>query len=296
MADSKRPVLFGEVLYDCFPDGQAVLGGAPFNVAWHLQGFGLAPLFISRVGDDPLGHRVRDAMHKHGMDASGLQLDSAHPTGKVTITLTENSHSFDIMADQAYDYIARDALPPLPDTALFYHGSLAARSPVAAHTLAFLCERFANRRLVDVNLRSPWWQQATVLKLVKGAWLAKLNDEELLQLVPNAAGDAMRIQQLIAQAGLQLLLITRGAAGAELHTADGDSFLVTPDAGTGVVDTVGAGDALTSVLIAGVLQGWPYRETLERAQVFASAIVGRRGAIVEEPEFYDPYNEAWGLT
>jgi fructokinase len=95
---------------------------------------------------------------------------------------------------------------------------------------------------------------------------------------------------------LQLLLITRGAAGAELHTADGDSFLVTPDAGTGVVDTVGAGDALTSVLIAGVLQGWPYRETLERAQVFASAIVGRRGAIVEEPEFYHPYNEAWGLT
>ncbi len=58
MADIERPVIFGEVLYDCFPDGQAVLGGAPFNVAWHLQGFGRAPLFISRVGDDPLGHHV----------------------------------------------------------------------------------------------------------------------------------------------------------------------------------------------------------------------------------------------
>jgi fructokinase len=33
-------VVFGEVLIDEFPDGQRVLGGAPFNVAWHLTAFG----------------------------------------------------------------------------------------------------------------------------------------------------------------------------------------------------------------------------------------------------------------
>jgi len=37
------PVLFGEILFDRFPDGREVLGGAPFNVAWHLRGFGLDP-------------------------------------------------------------------------------------------------------------------------------------------------------------------------------------------------------------------------------------------------------------
>ena len=47
-----RPAVFGEVLFDCFADGTRVLGGAPFNVAWHLQAFGEAPLFVSRVGDD----------------------------------------------------------------------------------------------------------------------------------------------------------------------------------------------------------------------------------------------------
>ena len=45
-----RPVVFGEVLFDRFDDGSSVLGGAPFNVVWHLQGFGLDPLLISRVG------------------------------------------------------------------------------------------------------------------------------------------------------------------------------------------------------------------------------------------------------
>lgn len=296
MADSERPVIFGEVLYDCFPGGQAILGGAPFNVAWHLQGFGLEPLFISRVGDDPLGHRVRDAMHTHGMDTSGLQLDSSHPTGQVTITLSDNSHHFDIVPDQAYDYIEREALPPLPETALFYHGSLAARSPVSAQTLAFLCARYTSRRLVDVNLRSPWWQREQVLELVNGAWLVKLNDEELLQLVPDVEDDTSRMQHLIRHAQLQLLLVTRGAAGAEMLTATGDSFRVEPDAVTAVVDTVGAGDALTSVLILAVSLGWPYGQALERSQAFASAIVGRRGAVVEEPGFYQPFIDAWGLS
>ena len=32
-------LVFGEVLFDDFGDN-VVLGGAPFNVAWHLQGFG----------------------------------------------------------------------------------------------------------------------------------------------------------------------------------------------------------------------------------------------------------------
>jgi fructokinase len=272
MVDIERPVIFGEVLYDCFPDGQAILGGAPFNVAWHLQGFGLAPLFISRVGDDPLGHRVRDAMHRHGMDTSGLQLDSSHPTGKVTITLSGKDHSFEI------------------------HGSLAARSPVSAQTLAFLRARYTSRRLVDVNLRSPWWEDKQVLDLIDAAWLAKLNDEELLRLVPGEKDDATRMQRLIGDARLQLLVVTRGAAGAELLTSGGDRFRVTPDPVAGVVDTVGAGDALTSVLMLGVLQGWPYREILERSQAFASVIVGCRGAIVEDPGFYQPFIDEWGLT
>ncbi len=296
MVDIERPVIFGEVLYDCFPDGQTILGGAPFNVAWHLQSFGQSPLFISRVGDDAHGHRVRDAMHKHGMDSCGLQLDSSHPTGKVTITLSDNSHSFEILPDQAWDYIDQDALPPIPETALFYHGSLAARNPVSAQTLTFLRARYTARLLVDVNLRDPWWQREQVLGLVNGAWLAKLNDEELLQLTPDAEDDATRMQQLIVNAGLQLLLVTRGAAGAELLTAGTDSFHVSPDSVTGVVDTVGAGDALTSVLILALLQSWPYQQALERAQAFASAIVGRRGAIVEEPGFYQPFIEEWGLT
>jgi len=34
--DPDSLLVYGEVLFDLFDDGQEVLGGAPFNVAWHL--------------------------------------------------------------------------------------------------------------------------------------------------------------------------------------------------------------------------------------------------------------------
>ena len=291
-----RPVIFGEVLYDCFPEGEVVLGGAPFNVAWHLQGLGVSPLFISRVGDDPLGHRVRDIMEQRGMSTAGLQLDSAHPTGKVNISLSAGSHSFDILPEQAYDYIADDALPPLPDEALFYHGSLAARNPVSARTLSLLCDRLDNNRLVDVNLRAPWWQRDAVLNMLQGARLVKINNEELWELAPAASDDSASMRQLIESAGLKELVVTRGAGGAELMTGSGEIYRVAPETTTKVVDTVGAGDALTSILILGLLHEWSYPVILERAPVLASAIVGHRGATVEAAECYRPFVATWEVS
>jgi fructokinase len=80
-----RPVVVGEVLFDVFPDDDRILGGAPFNVAWHLQAFGLDPLLITRIGDDADGTAVVDAMSSWGMDLSGVQTDAGAPTGEVRV-------------------------------------------------------------------------------------------------------------------------------------------------------------------------------------------------------------------
>ena len=84
-----RPILFGEVLFDRFPDGSVVLGGAPFNVAWNLQALGLSPLLISRIGDDDLGDRILAAMESRGMAIDGIQRDRRHPTGTVEVSLQD---------------------------------------------------------------------------------------------------------------------------------------------------------------------------------------------------------------
>ena len=124
---TKPLFIFGEVLFDCFPDGREVLGGAPFNVAWHLQAFGQSPLFVSSVGDDEEGRHIREAMSSWGMRLEGLQFDPEHPTGRVTVTLEGGEPSYDIVADTAYDFIDPNALPS-GEPGLIYHGSLALRS------------------------------------------------------------------------------------------------------------------------------------------------------------------------
>ena len=58
----REGLIFGECLFDHFPDGDRV-GGAPLNVARHLWALGQQPLLVSRVGQDGEGARVRDLLH-----------------------------------------------------------------------------------------------------------------------------------------------------------------------------------------------------------------------------------------
>ena len=292
---AQRPVIFGEVLFDHFPDGSVVLGGAPFNVAWHLQAFGMEPLFISRVGNDALGRTIRDTMHAWEMDTSGLQLDSAHPTGSVDIRIENGEPGYDIVDNQAYDFIDPAAMPPLPDCALLYHGSLAVRNAGSGRALQQLQQGRELQRLVDINLRSPWWQRETVMSLLRGACWIKLNEVELALLVPEVETLQAQMQHLQECCAARLLIVTCGAAGAMVLTSGGEEFRVEPQGHSEVIDTVGAGDAFTSVMLLGLLRGWGVPLMLEHAQAFASAITGVRGATHNDPGFYQPFIENWKL-
>ncbi len=293
-APDPRPVVFGEVLFDCFPDGSRVLGGAPFNVAWHLQAFGLSPLFVSRVGDDAPGAAIREAMIGWGMDLSGLQSDANHPTGTVQVSIRDNEPSFDIVADRAYDHIAADEIPSLEKPSVLYHGTLALRSPVSSAALAALRRRIDAPVFVDVNLRPPWWYPERLPEILDRATWVKINHHELAALVPEESQASRRAEALRQRFGLDLLLVTRGSEGATAYLPSGETASVIPTAGARVVDTVGAGDAFASVLLQGLIRAWPLAVTLQRAQAFASAIVGVRGAVSTDRGFYQPFAEAWG--
>lgn len=293
MRSGKTPIVFGEVLFDCFPDGSRVLGGAPFNVAWHLRGFGESPLFVSRVGDDEAGREVRAAMADWGMDASGLQVDEAHPTGMVQITLHDGEPHYEIVADQAYDHVSVDRLPGIEAPAFLYHGSLALR---AAGNRAALAELLGRHRLpvfLDVNLRPPWWSQDELTAMLDRATWLKLNADELIKLEPGGDNLTARVRNLRDRYGLEQVVVTRGGEGALALDARLEKVSVQPEAALEVVDTVGAGDAFASVLMLGLLRGWPLQVSMRRAQSFASSVVGLRGATVADPAFYRRHLEMW---
>ncbi len=289
-----RPVIYGEVLFDCFPDGSRVLGGAPFNVAWHLQGFGLRPVFVSRVGSDALGDEVVSVMAEWGMDVDCVQRDPVHPTGRVEVSLDGGQPSYTILPDQAYDFIEPPALEE-EGYSLLYHGTLIERGPVSGKTLARLHRQSGLSPFMDVNLREPWWERGAVMAGVRRARWVKLNDEEL-EALSGCSLDREQLrpsaERLRAEAGLDLLVVTLGADGAWILSPQGAHF-GEPVEVEEVADTVGAGDAFSSVVLLGLLRGWRVPVILDRALQFAARICTQRGATRADPALYEEYLQRW---
>jgi len=292
MTSTAKPIIFGEALFDCFDSGEQVLGGAPFNIAWHLQALGDAPYFITKVGQDVLGKQIIDQACQWGMTTESLQTDAKHPTGQVKIKIIDGEPHYDICPDSAYDFIDNSPMPERPQQGLFYHGSLALRHPHSRQSFETLVANGQYQLFMDVNLREPWWQKASLLKWMESARWIKLNHHELHQLgfsnplIKNAMLD---FQQQFPNAQL---IVTRGEAGTIVLTQDGHFFEHTPPNINKIIDTVGAGDAFTAIYIHGLISNWPIEETLKIAQAFASQIIGIRGAISTDPKLYKTFQTA----
>ena len=293
MYKRSSPVIYGEVLYDCFPDGNVVLGGAPFNVAWHCQAFGLNPIFISRVGSDQKGEQIKQAMHAWGMTTEGLQLDDIHPTGIVDVKFNNAEPAYDIVKDSAWDFIDHESLPKLDEDTVLYHGSLVLRNDISANTLSYLKEMTRAPVFVDINLRAPWWDIGVINKIISDCRWLKLNEEELGLIMSEGVVIEEKMKKLLSLKALDMLIVTQGEKGVLVADSNGDFHSFSPELTADVVDTVGAGDSFSSVLLLGQYRNWPLQTTLLRAQQFASAVVGVQGATINDKEFYKPFIEAW---
>lgn len=285
--------IIGEVLFDLFPDGRQILGGAPFNVAWHLEAFGQHPDFISRVGSDVMAQSIRSAMLAWGMDTANLQTDSKHPTGTVEVTICNGEPSYTILNNQAYDFIDARQLNPNQHYRIIYHGTLALRHRQTAQTVNTLKTRHTGKVFIDVNLREPWWQIEQVKQgLVTANWL-KLNHDELMRLTPRQNTLQATMQRFMARYPLEILIVTCGDQGAIALTHSGEFIETVPRRNLTIVDTVGAGDAFSAVFLLGLQLDWPLPLIMNRAQDFASALLSRKGATVQDIGFYQPFIDQW---
>lgn len=294
-----RAVLVGEVLFDHFPDGTRVLGGAPFNVAWHLQGFGGDPLLVTALGEDGEGAEIQERMEAWGMTRKGVQLDPDRPTGRVEVSLTDGSPSFQIVPDQPWDHVAADPAREAVTgevVGLVYHGTLALREPPTQEALDAVLHRTEAPVFLDVNLRTPWWTKERVEAAMARATWVKLSHDELEELSGRPAGetDACRAtaHAFARGRGIPNLIVSRGDRGALWVTEDG-SVLQTEAPEVEVVDTVGAGDGLSAVLCMGILHGWTPEVTLERAVAFAADICRTRGATEGDLSLYERHVRRW---
>ncbi|MCK5416240.1 carbohydrate kinase [Candidatus Parcubacteria bacterium] len=286
---NKKVLIIGEVLFDRFSNGVKVLGGAPFNVAWSLKGFGLNPLLISRVGDDENGKEIIKTMKNWELDISGIQIDKNHPTGAVNIEMKGNNHTFDILANQAYDFIDFEKINDLilkNDIKLLYNGSLSLRTNKTYNDYFEFKKEINISNFLDVNLRKPWYDIQKIKKLINIANYVKLNNEELIEItgIKNENIDKLA-QKFFEKNNFKMLILTKGNNGATIFTKD--KILNKPSVKKEkFIDSVGAGDAFSSVVIYGIINNWKLDKILKVALKFSSQICCIKGAVIKDKKFY----------
>lgn len=293
--NNKSITVFGEVLFDHFPDGSTILGGASFNVAWHLQAFGQSPDFISRVGCDLEGKQIQSAMQSWGMTTHHLQQDLTYPTGQVKVSFYNGEPTYAIVANQAYDFIAATNLDKVNREGILYHGTLAVRSETAKRTLTRIKSCHQGKRFIDINLRQPWWNTIDVAQLIADAGWLKLNLHEVHALENKKIDSRAFMELYLTRYALDGIVVTCGESGASAMTRNGNFYSVMPKPSVALVDTVGAGDAFSSVILLGINLNWNFELTMKRAQDFASAITRQPGAIVDDVNFYKPFLKEWAI-
>lgn len=294
-------VAFGETLVDQFHD-RDVLGGAPFNVSCHLAALGVRPVLVTRAGKDAAGVMLQRAMAKRGLDRRGVQTDPVRPTGRVMVTEDADGHRFDILPEQAYDHIHASlarmvGLSVHPE--LVYFGTLSQRSEESRRALRDLLGAVTACAFLDINLRDPWVDVDTVRWSLTRASVVKLNEDELLRVgrLLELDGDTPAALAAVLRSAfdLQQVVVTAGPAGAWALDPAGRLESVTGKPLHPIIDTVGAGDGFAAVSMLGMLRGWSTADTMLRADAFARALCGIRGAVPESQTFYAPFRRDWQL-
>jgi 2-dehydro-3-deoxygluconokinase len=257
----------------------ATHGGAESNACVALARAGLRVAWISRLGADHAGARIRDALEHEGVDLRWVATDAAHPTGLMfrdraggLAYLRTGSAASRIDAPDLEDVPVEDA------RAVLVTGITAMLGPGPQRAAITLLDRARGIRVVDPNLRPGLWGSDRAAELIRPLLErcdVLIGGEHELGVLADGA-DAEGIARACAALGPSEVVLKRGAGGLAALGPDGVWLELTP---VPVIehDPVGAGDACNAAYLAARLDGVDVADALKAGAVAGAAAAGLLG-------------------
>ncbi len=290
----------GRVSVDLYPEQVGVplaevrtfrkmLGGSPTNVAVAAARLGRRSAVVTRVGDDPFGDYVRQALAGFGVDASRV---GTHPTLRTPLAFCEifppdhfpllfyrepKAPDLELELDEA-----EAAAVPL----LWTTGTGLSQQPSRSRTRAALQARGRRRFTVhDLDYRAMFWTSAEQAghwnrEALAHATVAVGNTEEVAVALGEELEPADAAVALL-DLGLDLAIVKLGGDG--VLGATREESVVVPAFDVEVVNGLGAGDAFGGALCHGLLSEWPLERTLRFANAAGALVAGRLGCSDDMP-------------
>ncbi len=245
-------------------------GGCAVNAATALAQFGLPVEVIGKVGADPFGDFLVNAMQERGIGTRGVMRDSEAGTSATMVMVEPDGerrfvHYIGANARLTLDDIDMD----LVNEASILHvgGSLVMPGIDGEPTAEIL--RQARAAEVTTFLDTVWDDTGGWMTLLEPSlpyidyFIPSLPEAQAITGM-NEPGDVARA---LIDHGAGTVALKMGADGCLVLSADNESIRL-PAFDVQVVDATGAGDAFAAGFIAGIWQDW----SLEKTAHFASAV------------------------
>ncbi|WP_101297827.1 carbohydrate kinase family protein [Halegenticoccus soli] len=303
-----RVLVAGETLVDFLPESTGPLssvesfsrrpGGAPANVAVGLARLDAELAFWTRIGEDPFGDFLADALAEQGVPGTYVERDSEAKTTLAFVSLGEDAdREFSFYRERAAD--TRMEPGAIPDDELADFGwvhfdvlsldtepsrsaalDLASRARDAGATVSF-----------DPNARPERWTDFSYAQEAREGFaladVVKATPEDLREA--GFEGDAPDLARAVCEHGPHTALVTLGGEGSYAYaTADapwaaGETETTHGGYDVEPVDTTGAGDAFTAGVVAALSEGKPLADALAFGNAVAALTTTAAGAMTALP-------------
>jgi 5-dehydro-2-deoxygluconokinase len=293
----------GRVSVDLYPEQVGVplarvrtfrkmLGGSPTNVAVAAARLGRRASVITKVGADPFGDYVREALEEFGVDATRV---GTHPTLRTPLAFCElfppdrfpllfyrEPKAPDLELEAVDLELGEVAAVPL----FWTTGTGLSQEPSRSATLTALRSRGGRPVTVhDLDYREVVWpsrQEAAQWnrEALSYATVAVGNGEEVAVVVGEEL-PPLEAAHALLELGPALAIVKLGPAG--VLGATRDESVVVPPAPIVVLNGLGAGDAFGGALCHGVLEGWELERTLRFANAAGALVASRLGCADDMP-------------
>ncbi len=290
-------IAMGRIGVDLYPEQTGVslarvstfaksLGGSPANVAVGAARLGVRCALITKVGDDPFGEYLRDALREFGVDgrfvgvSRGLRTPvtfcEIHPPDHFPLLFYREPVAPDLTIDEAD--LDLDAIRAA--RVLWTTGTGLSGEPSRSATLAALAARETSPpgsiTIHDLDHRPMFWDDEAragrwAREALARATVAVGNPDEVE--VATGTRDPMDAAGRLLEMGVELAIVKQGPRGVLARTRE--QVWEIPAVPVEVVCGLGAGDAFGAALVYGLLAGWPAGRAVTLANHAGAIVAGR---------------------
>ncbi|HEY3289236.1 MAG TPA: carbohydrate kinase family protein [Anaerolineae bacterium] len=241
------------------------VGGVARNIAENLAHLGVPVTLLTAVGDDYAGEDILNSADDAGIDVSRALIIENAVTGTYMGAISNDGNLFFGMYDlRVLRHITRDYLRLNRDA--FRECSLVALDmnldDAALLAAIQMAREFGKPICVDPTSADCAYRLRPHLPLLRLITPNLAEAQAILDCPPiQTADEALQAARSLVGLGVGAAVITQAERGACYATTDESGQL--PALKVEVIDSTGAGDALSAVVIFGLLQGIDIGESLQ---------------------------------